>query len=566
MNYNTQIVFVLMLTSSILCSQMVTTDYVKITNTNQQNLEGLLKKFTAQKDTLGMAYVYKKMAELKSYTPDAKYEVVELSLKAIEYFAHHDELEKNWEKIFLANLFSEFYDGKLSLEYAHKHANNAYNYALTNKNTKLEISALQTIFRLGLILKTNTINLENCLKLCDSLFIRNKIDDIGQLKMYHFQKGQYALNSNNLAEATKQFNQSIKYSKKNVDSVFITTCNLFKTNINRFEKKSYMALKILREDIYPNILNKNPDLQRWALQENALNNAAIGNSVLANKYWDKHFHIQQNILENNLNKYLLSDAISSILAENQRKENNKLQLNNTLNLEKTKNYKIILFGLLSLFVLGLIFVFFRIKWKRMVDKNIKTTFLLEGQELERNRLSKELHDGVGSSLAAIKTNLYFSEKSPERNQLLNLLDDLYLKVRDISHQIYPAYLITDGLTMALNDFLHMINGDGKIVFTHFGNEPKIEANKILNIFRIIQELLNNAIRHANATKIELEIMYQEGSIFMRIQDNGIGFDQSLENDGIGLKNIQNRLNAVDGQLECISEIKKGTTFLISMQN
>ena len=152
----------------------------------------------------------------------------------------------------------------------------------------------------------------------------------------------------------------------------------------------------------------------------------------------------------------------------------------------------------------------------------------------------------------------------ENKQILMLLDDLYVKVRDISHQVYPAFLITDGLIVALDDYIKIINKDNKIVFTFFGKEPEIEAPKLLNIFRIIQELLNNAIKHAEATEIEVELLFNKEEIFVRVQDNGIGFEQNNDFSGIGLKNIKNRIYAIKGQIECISET--GTTFLITIQN
>ena len=87
---------------------------------------------------------------------------------------------------------------------------------------------------------------------------------------------------------------------------------------------------------------------------------------------------------------------------------------------------------------------------------------------------------------------------------------------------------------------------------------------MLNIFRIIQELLNNAIKHAEATEIEVELLFNKEEIFVRVQDNGIGFEQNNDFSGIGLKNIKNRIYAIKGQIECISET--GTTFLITIQN
>jgi signal transduction histidine kinase len=556
-------VFLLIFTN--LYSQKKHFDYQSLSLIPHKNLEVYLEKFSREKDTLGMAYVYKFMAERKDSEPNSKYVVVELSLKAIELFSKRDELQKNWQRIFLANRFSESYDGRQSLEYAQSLADSVLLFTEKVQDFKLKMSALQTIYRLGMVLENNQTTPKEALLACDILVKKNVISDIEQLKMYHYQKAYYALQEKNYDFSEQQFESSKIYALQKKDTIFSVICDLFITQIYRLSSRNNEALSILKNQLSKRNLRNNPDLEKWSYQEYALIYSNLGDFQQANKYWKFHFDKQNEILKLNSKNYRLGELINTMLVKNQKFENEKLQLVNALNAEKSRNYQGYIFILILLLIGVVIFMFARFKWNKLSNTNLKNAILLEGQELERSRFSKELHDGVGSSLAAIKTNLYFSEESKEKNHLLMLIDELYNQVRSISHQLYPSHLITDGLTVALRDYIHLLNQEGKIHYNFFGTEPKIESSKIINIFRISQELLNNAIRHAKAKNIELELMYQEKSIFIRVQDDGVGFQEKKEFDGIGLHNVRSRVDSINGQFECISELNKGTTFMISFE-
>jgi signal transduction histidine kinase len=554
-------IFLLIFTN--LFSQKKHFDYYSLANLPLSGLEVYLQKFSQENDSLGMAYVYKFMADRKVSEPNSKYVVVELSLKAIELFSKRDELQKNWQRVFLANQFSESYDGRQSLEYAQSLADSVLLFTEKVQDFKLKMSALQTIYRLGMVLGNNQTTPKEALLACGILVNKNVISDIEQLKMYHYQKAYYALSEKNYDFSQQEFESSKIYALQKQDTIFSVICDLFITQIYRLSFRNNEALNILKNQISKRNLQNNPDLEKWIYQEYALIYSNLGEFLQANKYWKFHFDKQNEIIKLNSKNYRLGELINTMLVKNQKFENEKLQLINALNVEKSRNYQGYIFILILLLVGIIIFMFGRFKWNKLSDSNMKNAILLEGQELERSRFSKELHDGVGSSLAAIKTNIYFSEESPEKNHLLFLIDELYNQVRNISHQLYPSHLIADGLTIALSDYVHLINKEGRVFCQFFGNEGNIEPTKIINIFRIIQELLNNAIRHSKANKIDLEIMYDDNSIFIRVQDDGIGFQNNREFDGIGLHNVRNRVKSINGQMELISEPIKGTTFMIS---
>jgi two-component system, NarL family, sensor kinase len=536
-----------------------------LANYSDVKLEKYLKAAEGENDTLAMAYGYSALANRKKSEPNLRFEAVELALKSIDYFHKHDDEQKNWQKVFLANLFNENQDSKLSLEYAGVLADSILRFANIKNDPKLKMAALQVIFRIGSEVKDLKVSQAKAILICDSLVNNNRISDLGLLKMHYYFKANFESNKD-LNKADSLYQLCKKYAILQKDTLITSHCYIHASYIYRTQQKFQKAIQTITTNVPDTVLDKFPDLAKWVYQELAQNYAGLGNAKLSNEYWNLYFKKANEISDKNFKKYKLSELIDRHLSKKQILENERLKETNQQNVSMVKKYKYYLILLPVLFLLIFGAFLFRSNWNKMMDKNLKNSILLEGQELERNRLSKELHDSVGSSLAAIKNTIYFKEKSVENKQLLMLIDDLYLKVRDISHQVYPSFLITDGLVIALNDYIKMIDKEGKISFTFFGNEPKIEANKLLNIFRIIQELLNNAIKHAEASKIEVELLFEKRELFIRVQDNGIGLALAKESDGIGLKNINNRINAIKAEIESISEPGNGSTFLIRIQN
>jgi signal transduction histidine kinase len=536
--------------------------YQALSKVPLDSLDLFLEKFSIEKDTFGMAYVYKIKSEKKSLQKDARHEVVDLGLKAIELFDKTDKIQKNWVMLALANQFTELYDGRLSLEYALNLTDSVLNYAVKTKHDYMKIAALQTVFRIESSLERNSKRLKKVLAICDDLYDKKILVNEEQLQLYHYQKAFNDLNEKKFQTALEQFEISKTYCIKNEKKEFTLICTLFIAQINRLTNQNENAIRII-DEISPKPLNQFPLLLMWSYQELALDYNKLGDLKKSNKFWELHFEQQFLNNKNSLNSYKLGEMITTMFVKNEKLGNEKLQLLNDLTNAKNTSYRVYIIILILILLISLAFFILRLKFHKLVDSSTKNEILLEGQELERSRFSKELHDGVGSSLAAIKTNIYFSEESKEKNNLLILIDDLYNHVRSISHQLYPSYLINDGLTIVVKDYVQMINKNNEISYQFFGTEPTIESSKTISIFRIIQELLNNALKHAEATKIELEIMYDVNSIFIRIQDDGISFDPTQDFDGIGLHNVRNRVSSMNGQIELISEPNRGTTFMIS---
>lgn len=201
--------------------------------------------------------------------------------------------------------------------------------------------------------------------------------------------------------------------------------------------------------------------------------------------------------------------------------------------------------------------------------------MIEGQEIERERIAKDLHDSLGGLLSTIKlqfdsvgsknSGIRFVKEYVKANKLL---DTAVSEVRTISHNLQPGALMNLGLVPAINDLINRFDGENypEIDFQYYGLPEKLDNMVALSIYRIIQELFHNAIKHSNANEILLQINKVNDEIIIQFEDDGIGFDiKTMNKKGMGLENIQSRINYLKGSLELDSSPGKGTSYLIHLK-
>ncbi|GAK90413.1 two-component sensor histidine kinase [Nonlabens ulvanivorans] len=196
--------------------------------------------------------------------------------------------------------------------------------------------------------------------------------------------------------------------------------------------------------------------------------------------------------------------------------------------------------------------------------------MITGQEKERKRLAEELHDDLGSTLTTVRLYLenlkeQFSEEKSELvfNRTEKLLDEAYEKIRNMSHTRNSGVLASKGLVPTLESLAQKVTDSGKlqVVIIHHGLDKALENSLELTIFRILQELLSNIIKHAQATNAVISLTAYEDSINIMVEDDGKGFkkESNQEKTGIGLHNIEKRIEDLDGSIEIDSHLNHGTT-------
>lgn len=195
--------------------------------------------------------------------------------------------------------------------------------------------------------------------------------------------------------------------------------------------------------------------------------------------------------------------------------------------------------------------------------------MLVTEEKERIRISRELHDGVGQQIAALKLNLgllcdQLQLEDLKQEKMLNLIalaDDVSKEVRTISHNLMPNALLRAGLATAAREFLQQLANERiKIDFEVVGSKERLSHTQELALFRAIQECVSNILKGASVTVVSIQLIRNEREINLLIEDNGEGFssEDTLTAGGVGLRNIQSRLAEVDGEVDFDSHIGRGT--------
>ena len=224
--------------------------------------------------------------------------------------------------------------------------------------------------------------------------------------------------------------------------------------------------------------------------------------------------------------------------------------------------------------LGMALISMRDKLKTLNEREIKlvrekASALLEGQENERKRITRELHDGIGQLLTVTKLRTELIEDQDEiKSEIKSLINETIAEVRRLSYNIMPGVLVDFGLEAALKDFCENIKKYSglQINFTYH-KELKISRVNFeisVAVFRIIQEALNNVIKHAQATTADLKITEKENEILITIKDNGKGFKREQNRKGFGLLNMNDRANLLNGSFFIDSTTGSGTTIEIKI--
>lgn len=237
-------------------------------------------------------------------------------------------------------------------------------------------------------------------------------------------------------------------------------------------------------------------------------------------------------------------------------------------------FLLVLFAMLGTFILAAAFIFFFLKYQRNISRQKEAmqkaeleyggqllSATLLSQEEERKRIGQDLHDDVGASLSNLKMMMAQNE-TPTTDKHKPLIDNIITTVRNISHSLSPPGLDLFGLEFTLQELFDNFNSAGGIK-VHFENEAgkKIDAlNKktALALFRIMQELLSNTIKHAVAKNCAITFFSENNSVIVTYQDDGKGIPAgSNKKTGMGMQNIEARLKMIRATFEIISEEGKG---------
>ncbi len=357
---------------------------------------------------------------------------------------------------------------------------------------------------------------------------------------------------------------------------------LYSGNLAKSRQSCNEALKIAGE-INSNILRRNIYDVLYSVEESA------GDYKKANEYLNKYIDMIYEIFsqEDQLQVNFLNAKFET------EKRNNKISKLETekqiqrLNIRKQQIFiwALAIVILLSILLILLLFRNNKVKQKlalkqvelqeqkiQELEKErqlVATKSVLQGEESERSRMARDLHDGLGGLLSGVKLNLssmkgnsiLTSENAETFDHAIRLLDTSISELRRVAHNLMPETLNRYGLKTALNDFVNELSSDGPPVlsFRFFGNDFRYTTHLELTVYRITQELVNNAMKHSEARNIDIQLIAEQERVCVQVVDNGKGFDtQACQGFGKGLVSIRDRVAANNGRFDIESILNEGT--------
>jgi signal transduction histidine kinase/predicted negative regulator of RcsB-dependent stress response len=200
--------------------------------------------------------------------------------------------------------------------------------------------------------------------------------------------------------------------------------------------------------------------------------------------------------------------------------------------------------------------------------------MMDGEERERLRLAQELHDGIGGMLTALNMNVGTIQKkyaaSMQQTQdldgSLGMIQDIAAEVRRTARNLMPDVVVNHGLTEAIRLFCLQLESSSPIQFDFqcYGGAPELDISAALSLYRIVQEILQNIVKHAFATLAVVQLRQYDDKLMIHVEDNGKGFESKEDGKGLGLRNLRARIDALQGYLSIDSSEERGTTIYIEI--
>ena len=292
-------------------------------------------------------------------------------------------------------------------------------------------------------------------------------------------------------------------------------------------------------------------------------------------------------LQYNQKKSALSDSLFNIEKSKQIEElNTRYETVKKENKIKAQQNEITLRNILMgagmiLVILGILLGYTqyrRYKWRQEAEmqanilrqQEMAATAVLEAEEAERSRIATDLHDGVGQimsaakmNLSAYEQNLTFKNSSEKESfeKIISLIDTGCKEIRSVSHSMMPNALLKNSLAAAIREFTDNLDHNSlKVHLYTEGFDESFNSNIETVLYRVIQECVNNVIKHSGASVLDISLVKEDKEITATIEDNGKGFDSSAneKKEGIGLKNIRTRIEYLKGTVDFKSKPGEGT--------
>ncbi len=430
-----------------------------------------------------------------------------------------------------------------------------------------------------------------------ALPLATKNKDLDHIATVYHNMGDYFFRKNNYSAALEKYLQSLTYVNQMGNKYHLgelsTVLAMAYHKLNRDDKALDYILQAerLAEEVGVRSKLKEIYLTRAEIEQKT------GNYKLASEYFSKAI-----VVSDSLFKTTTSEKVAEVEAryQNEKKQKEIVQLEKdkqiqSLTIRQKSTLNFILIGSVAVLVIVVFLGYRNLRHRQQLAKQhdemkqqriselekdkqlVAVDSMLKGQEEERSRLAKDLHDGLGGLLSGVKFSLSNMKSNlivtPDNmavfERSLDLIDTSINELRRVAHNMMPEMLTRFGLDEALKEYCNTINATRllNVKYQSLGMDTRIEISSEIIIYRIIQELLNNSMKHAAATNVMVQLIKGEDRLSIMVEDDGKGFDTGLpaHNTGAGLTSIRSRVDYLKGQLEIHSEPGKGTLVNIELK-
>lgn len=305
-------------------------------------------------------------------------------------------------------------------------------------------------------------------------------------------------------------------------------------------------------------------------------NEALGDYKQALDFHKKHAQLKDSLQSQETQKTIQELEVRYETAQNRKQivERDLKIVEQAAELDRKNKWFIIFIFSIFLLVFGLVAIRLLNRQKRKAQSTELQKKLIEaqlaGEERERERTAKELHDGVASilSAASLQINAMTKHSDPRTTfqEVSQLIEIAVCEIRNISHNLAPEMILEEGLGYAIQSFCQRVNKpDFQMHCYVIGELPELDKGSQLTIYRVIQECVTNILKHAQATEGIVQLIEEQGRLLITIEDNGKGFDtEPVWTNGIGFHNLNTRIKSLYGNLDIRSCIGKGTSVFIEI--
>ena len=375
-----------------------------------------------------------------------------------------------------------------------------------------------------------------------------------------------------LAEAS--FKKSLMFAKIRNRPYELMAINIFLGQHELKKRKFQKAVAYFEEFNNAYKISPEPTLRYEALRDWAKAEQGVGNYKKSTLLSFEYVKIKDSTYSVE-NRKTLSETEAKYQTEKKDKEIAEQKLALTESKSKTRTMTLLIVSLL--FGSILLWFSFNQRQKRMQqqlvsierEQEIKTLeSLMEGEEKERLRIAKELHDGVNGDLSAIKFKLssLLEMNNTVIKEAVTMIDNSCEQVRAISHNLVPPSLKDFNLLEAVEEYCQSMDSihEPEVNFQQVGEDINLDKKQEANLFRIVQELVTNSIKHAEGNEINVQLSHLKNTLQLTVEDNGKGFDpKTVKSDGIGMQNVQSRVDYLNATMDFVSN-EKGTSYTITM--